>query len=278
MDDDELLRKLGTLSARQDDDRDRDRDAAQWERLLRGELSASEVAELERLAERDEEAAMMLSLHRPLEASVREGIVSDLAAHVTSDRAPAPAPTRAPAPARSEPTRLSAWRARAYTVGAGVALAAGVALLVTRGGTPAALPLYTLDVSGAATSRGPSPEPAAGTLAAACVLHANPRSTFELVARTDVPGTTGAGPIAAHAFVVRAGATTPWSGALEISPSGSVRILDSAALLQGASELRVVVGRKEQLAGDEALAKARGTARSGPGWQVLGCAVVPAAD
>ena len=271
MDDDELLRKLGTLSAHQDQDQGCDPTAAQWKRLLRGELSVSEVADLESLAERDAEAAMMLSLHRPLDASVREGIVSDLASHLANERVPA-AP---PAPEPAEPTRVGAWRARAYTVGAGLALAAGVALLVTRGGTPAALPLYTLDVSGAATSRGPAPPPGAGTPAGACVLHANPRGTFELVARTDV---TGAGPIAAHAFVVREGATTPWSGALELSPSGSVRILDSGALLQGASELRVVVGRKEQLADEVALARARGTARFGPGWQVLGCAVVPAAD
>ena len=264
MDDDELLRKLGAVSA--DRDRDRDPTAAQWERLLRGELSPSEVAELERLAEHDEEAAAMLALHRPLDASEREGIVADLASHLGS-------PSASPLPSSpvTEPRRIP-WRARAFTVGAGLARAAGVALLVTRGSAPAALPLYTVEVTGAATSRGSAPAVATEAPGSACIIHASPRSSFELVARSDA---TNAGSVSAQAFVVRGGAFTPWSGALAISPSGSVRILESGALLEGASELRVVVGREEQLAGDAALARARSTATSGPGWQRLTCAVVP---
>jgi hypothetical protein len=279
MDDDKLLRTLGTLAG----EAERDPSASVWERLLRGELAASEVAELEQLAARDEEAASMLSLYRPLDATVREHIASELAAHlaepgvaITAASATAASTSTTPSTvARPRPARLQPWRARVYAASAaGLALAAGVALFVTHGAEPASLPLYALDVSGAATSRGPSAS-APDTSSGACTLHSSARGTFELVARTEA---TEAGAVTARAFLVRGGETTPWPGALEVSSAGSVRILDSAERLRGATELRVVVGRKELLAPDEALAKARGAARSGRGWQALGCAITPSTD
>ena len=259
-DDDKLLRTLGALGAEEE----RDGQASKWERLLRGELSPEEVRELERLAEKDPDTAMLLSAHRPLGEDARARIVSDLEEHVA---APAKPEAR-----KAEVLTHERWRPRAYAFAGTLALAAGIALLVTRRGGPELLPPYALDVSGASLSRGPAdPSRPAG----ACVLHASARGSFELLARTEQPG---AGAIAAHAFLVHDGAAVPWTGALEISASGSVRIADSAQRLVGASELRVTVGRRDELAPEKALEKARAGASAGPGWQVLSCAITPAAD
>lgn len=259
-DDDKLLRTLGALDAEQE----RDGQASQWERLLRGELSPEEVRQLERLAENDPDTAMLLSAHRPLGEDARARIVSHLEQHLAT-----PAKPQAQ---KADVLTRERWRPRAYAFAGALALAAGIALLVTHRGGPELLPPYVLDVSGASLSRGPA-DPARS--AGACMLHASARGSFELLARTEHPG---AGEIAAHAFLVHDGAAVPWTGALEVSASGSVRIADSTQRLVGASELRVAVGRRDELAPDKALEKARAGPSAGPGWQVLSCAVTPAAD
>jgi hypothetical protein len=89
--------------------------------------------------------------------------------------------------------------------------------------------------------------------------------SFELVAQGEKPP----GPIVARAFLVRGDALLPWPGDLELSPQGSVRIVDSATKLIGATELRLVVARSP----GDAEARARGSETSGRGWRVLRCAI-----
>lgn len=268
MDDDKLLRTLGGVASEEE----RDPARTKLERLNAGDLPADEVAELERQAETDEETAMLLSAYRPLDAGARERIAADLAAHVPHGAA---ANVHSISRAAQRPAK-GQWRARAYAGAATLALAAGIAFVITRAPASAALPPYALEVTEAASLRGPSSangaavpaDPAARTRG--CNLRASARGSFEVLARTDQPG---AGDITAAAFVVHGGSVDPWTGALEVSPAGSVRIADSAGLLRGASELRLVVGRKAQLAPADARAKAVGAAAAGPGWQVLRCAV-----
>lgn len=168
--------------------------------------------------------------------------------------------------------RPARWRAQVGVLASGLALAAGVALFMSRSGTDA-VPLYALDTSGAASVRGPS-TPSSGATATTCVLRASSLGSFEVIARPHDPVD---GAIGAHAFLLRGGVVESFTTPLEISPQGSVRASGENQRLVGASELRVVVGRPSELGPDDALSKARGTATSGRGWQMLRC-TIEAAD
>ncbi len=261
-DDDKLLRRLGAVAA--DVDEANGPLSSKWERLLRGELSADEVTELERAAETDEETAMLLSAYRPLDAGVREHIAADLVAHRAAPRG------IARVEATASVTAPSRWGARAAAITATLALAAGVAFYVTRAPAPEPLAVYALDVSGSSTSRGPAATEHQPLKPGGCVIDASTRGSFELLARTEGPS---AGNVAAYAFLIRAeDEPQHWPGALEVSASGSVRILESVELLRDARELRIVITRAH-VSAEDAREKARRAPTSGPGWQVLGCAI-----
>jgi hypothetical protein len=242
--DDALLRTLGAVAA----EHERAGHASPWEALARGELSPEEAARLERLATEDPEAARLLDAHRPLGEGARARITAELAAKL--------APRRA-------------WAPRAFVAASALAMAAALVLMVTRGPSSHALPEYALDVSGTSALRGPAGE-AERAPGAPCVLVADARASFEVVAR---PGEAEPGAVVARAFVVRRGEPVPWPRELEVSPKGSVRMLEPASALVGATELAIVIGRPEHLGPAEAVTKARGDAGSGPGWQVLRCAI-----
>jgi hypothetical protein len=241
MADDELLRSLGKVAA----DREATERRSPWERLTNGQATAEEIAELERLASEDPAAATRLAAHRPLDELRRERIVAELTSRLTRRRR----------------------RAVLLATAGGLAVAAGAILAVGRIGGPEAIPDYGVEGTAISTVRGATDAGSRST--STCVLDASETGSFELVAR---PETAAPGTIAARAFLVRGGTTSPWPGALEVA-NGSVHILDSAKLLVGASELRVVVGRPSAVDGEAALAKARAGAASGTGWQRLTCAV-----
>lgn len=260
MDDDKLLRSLGAAAAAQQ----REGEGSTWERVVASKLSTEELAELERLADTQPETRELLAASRPLDADARGRIANALGDALANRPAPSTS-TASTAPRPSSVLRPARWRSRVGLVAGGLALAAGVALFVGRSGE-GALPPYFLDSSGIASSRagaGMAPP-------ASCVLQAGPRGSFELIAR---PNDAVTEPIAARAFLVRGNDVAPFPSDLEISPKGSVRLFDESRKLTGATELRVVVGRRGELSPTDALVKARTTSPSGRGWQVLRCAV-----
>jgi len=203
---------------------------------------ASELAELERLAKEDPAMQELLEAARPLDDLAQARIVNELSAHVSRPK--------------------KAARSRVAIAAGALALAAGVALFV-RGAGGEGMPLYALEASGAASSRAP-------TAPASCALRAGPTGSFEVVAR---PNDALEGSIGAQAFVVRGGAVEAFTGEVEISAKGSVRITGENRSLSAASELRVVVGRAAQVTPVGALAKARASSSSGRGWQRLRCTI-----
>lgn len=257
MDEDQLLRALGATAAEQNLEGQRSR----WEAHLRGELSAEEAAESEREALLDPEVAVLLAAHRPLDAAVRERIASALASRLAASQG------RPVGRVLEGPTR---WRRRTAGAVTALALAAATALAVSKGTSIESLPSYALEVSGEQETRSGSraSEPRD---AATCTLRAGDDGSFELLAR---PADRVGGAIAVQAFLVKGGEVTPWPGHLEVSPNGSVRVLDSSLALAGASELRLVIGRAGLVTATDAPAKAKGVANGGRGWQVLRCTVV----
>jgi hypothetical protein len=195
-------------------------------------------------------------VHRPLDAAAQARIVSELAANV------------GPAERGAKVLRPR-WGPRAYVAAGSLAMAAAVLLLVTQRRSGEALPGYALDVSGESTMRGPA-SAAERPAGERCVLRADTRGSFELLAR---PDEAAAGDVLARAYLVRGGSAEPWKDDLDVSPKGSVRIVEPASSLLGASELRIVIGRPEHLGASDALAKARGEETAGSGWQVLRCAI-----
>ncbi len=286
MDEDQLLRKLGAAAAEADGPAVggaiQGVDDGVWDRLVAGELTAEEVADLERRAQTDEKVAMLLSAFHPIDAASRDRMASDIAAHVTAAAEPTSKekPHAAPVSLAERRERRAAqpapWRSRVYAGMTALALAAGIGLFLSRSGSSAPLPLYGIDVNEAASMRGPSTDPSAQPGAArGCALRASRRGSFEVLARADK---TGTGEVTAAAFLVRGEGLEPWTGALEVSATGSVRIADASERLVGGSELRIVVGRTEQLAPADAREKARRGEAAGAGWQVLRCTITPSAD
>jgi hypothetical protein len=237
MDDDKLLASIGALAARQGE-------RSTWERVVTREASAEDLAELERLAAADPEARALLEASRPLDDLAQERIARALTARLSPARRP--------------------MRSRIGMAAAGLALAAGVALFFGLSDRETGLPLYALDSSGAATSRAPA------AAAVACVVRADTRGSFELLAR---PNDAVVGPIAAKAFIVRGAEVQPFEGDLELAAKGSVRLTGENRALTGASELRIVVGRPDLIGPTDARAKAGAPSASGRGWQVLRCSI-----
>jgi len=288
----DLLRMLGKLAAEEA----RDPELARWEALAHGRLGADEVAELEALAAEDLDSKKLLEAYRPIDEGSRARIAAHVVANVrASGRSAVPEALPSAPPelllaargrdeGRDEPresAREAPRGARIYrftAVAGSVALAACIALVAMRslprgpglpgGPSGTGLPGYDVDVSGESDTRGPAaapPDPSRGP----CVLRASEQGSFELVAR---PAGSTAGAVDARAFLLRGGSLVPWVGALDVSPSGSVRILDASTRLVGASELRIVVGRREAMTPEAALEIARaGSAEAS--FRVLRCAI-----
>lgn len=244
MSDDKLLRMLGSIAAEQR----REGEASPHERWSRGELSTAEIAALERSTASNDDERDLLEVARPLDTAARERIVRTLA-----DRL---APTRRP----------WQWQRRVTVAVSGLALAAALALFVRQTGS-GELPAYVLESSGASSSRD-GPASTAGR--ATCALRANTGGSFELLAR---PSDAVEHEVAAHAFLVRGGDVEPWKGQLRTSPKGTVQLLDETRTLDGASELRVVIGRADRLTLEHARSLARAPDSAPGAVRVLRCAI-----
>ncbi|MBS2020178.1 MAG: hypothetical protein JST00_45385 [Deltaproteobacteria bacterium] len=243
--DDDLLRALGRVAA------DQARATAPYERMTTGAATKEELDELARLEESgDEETKGLVAAARPLDDAARARIADTLAAKM--------APRRRAA---------LAW-GRIGAAGGAIALAAAVALLVTRPTATAPLPRYSVDSTSVSTMRMPSDPGATND----CTLQSSEWGAFEVVIRPDAELRGG---VSASMFVWEGSTTKPWAGDFEVAPTGSIRIRGTKKSLLGATSLVIVVGRPAAFA-DRALAKAR-SAPSGEGWQAITCAVVPAA-
>lgn len=208
-------------------------DDAALEAVARGEVGSEAVAELERRAAEEPEVAAMLASSRPLGADVEERIAARVG--LRSGRA-AVKPAAAARPGGPVVRSL----ARRVAVFAGpLALAAAVLVWVMAGrnGEPghALLPDYAVSATSDQTMRGPAADP---TPAAGLRLHAGD-APFEIVLR---PATRAGTRVVAYAFAIGEGEPNPIEAKVEIAPEGSIRIRGRARALQGAREVRVVVG------------------------------------
>jgi hypothetical protein len=281
--DDDLLQALGELA------RERERDAMGrpdlWTRLANGDLSAGELGDLEARAASDPPLALSLRAYRPLSDEARERIVDALGASLSKPGSPpadsAPPAGSAPPGASSPPpvskvvsldARRRLVRTASPVVAAVVALAALWAIVVRPPAEPAFEPLPAYEIvarGGLKDTRGTEDS------APAKPLRLSPQSTLDLTLR---PATKVEGQLAAHAFVVQNGDVRPISAAIEIAPTGALRLRGVAGeMLSGArgpAELRVVVGRAEAIgAADGPRQKAAAPEGRGRGWQTLRYAI-----
>ena len=222
MKDEELLTGLAT-AAKKDDERVR-LDDERWERLAAGTISAEERRELEALAATDEEAREALEALAPLGATVEASVL----ARIAKERS---------AGAGAKVIRFP--RSAITAVVAAVAIAAGVALYVTRSAAPGALPEYAMLIDGAQKDvRGDAP------LAPASALRIGPDSHVAMSLR---PSVDVAGEVRARALVVIGGHAAPWSVPLRVSASGAVLLEGTTRDLfgdaTGERDVAVVVGR-----------------------------------
>ncbi len=243
---DEETRALAAL--RDHVKRERADDAA-LEAIASGDDAGEAAADLARRAkEGDAEAVALLEASRPLGDDVVAKIAVNVAPNASAPK------TIAPKASPPKPATVSFLR-RAATYAGPLALAAGIAFLVTRGpsGGGPELPAYALAATGEQAMRG---DP---TLASSTRIHAGaPTSKFEIVARPEVAATSR---VAAWAFVIGANTEvepTPLDAQIDVAPEGGVRIRGTGRALEGAREIRVIIAPAETITKfDEALARAK---------------------
>jgi len=146
----------------------------------------------------------------------------------------------------------SSWRRRLVLAAGPVALAAAMVVYVTSQSGPRApeLPRYTVT---AQVMRG-----AAEASPRLRIERDAPRATrFELLLR---PATAPDGKVVAYAFTLGGPASepTPLEARIELAPEGAVKLTGNLSALDGASEIRIVVGAPAAVGKfDDAAARAR---------------------
>lgn len=207
-----------------------------WDALAEGTASDDDVRALEALAVADPELADAPSAFAPLSEGERARFADAILATLASDAAraaEAPPPSSRRAAVIPLPVAHPPRAGRLLYAVAALAVAAGVGLVVLRGGSPGpALPAYAMEVSGDQGVRG---EP--GT---ALALGPGARVLLSLRPEGAIPGD-----LTARAYVVQGGVALPLDGAAEVSDEGAVRVAARlpAGLALGAAELVVLVGR-----------------------------------
>lgn len=204
-------------------------DDAALEAIARGESGVPAVADLEARAVEDEAVRAMVAASRPLGDAVEERIARRLHMKDPSDQTAA----------RPQRGRVVAFMRRAGVVVGPLALAAAVLLYVIAGRNPdkshALLPDYTFVAYGEKEMRGTDDSPPGAPLR----LRGAPDAAFEIVVR---PATQTAGHVVAYVFAIGEGEPNAVQATVEVAPEGSVRIRGRARSLEGARELRVVLG------------------------------------
>lgn len=153
----------------------------------------------------------------------------------------------ADAKANADAGRVAAFVRRAVVVAVAVTVGAAVIVYLGRGGTSrTSLPEYAVVASGEKEMRG-----AGETLE----LRDGEGATFEILAR---PGTDAGAHVVAYVFAIGEGEPNPVEAKVEVALGGAVRIRGRARALDGAREVRVVLGSTSDFARfEDALARAR---------------------
>jgi hypothetical protein len=166
------------------------------------------------------------------------------------DASEAPRAIEERAKADAKGGRVIAFVRRAAVVAAPLAVAAAVIVYVGRGGTSrSSLPEYAVVASGEKEMRG------ADEAQARLELRGGEGATFEILAR---PSTDAGAHVVAYVFAIGEGEPNPVEAKVEVAFGGSVRIRGRARALEGAREVRVVLGSTSDFARfEDALAHAR---------------------
>jgi hypothetical protein len=260
MNKDRLLSELGDL-ARQEEEAEKARLDERWDRLAAGTLTAEEEAELKALAESSPEIREAYEAFRPLGADFQARMVSAIHAEWATP-APQPVPPDPrPLPFRRAVRRIEVW------LGAAVAVAASLFLLVHGPALPP-LPAYSVDpLSGDKASRGGESVPPGG------LPVFSPGSMLELKVRPQPPSRIQ-GPLEARAFRVPVGGAgvdwVPEPGfAVENGADGTVRLRgtlgETTQLPPGMWKICVVVSRPGKAPDERELPAALGSEHAG--WQ-----------
>jgi hypothetical protein len=237
-----------------------------FERVASGEAERGENADRERAAAVDPQLAAPPERTRPLDAAAADPIarsVSASKAEPVVEVAPgktAEVVALRPATPERPATTASAWRRRLVLAAGPLALAAAMIVYVGGQSGPSApdLPAYTL------TAVGPQAKPGAAesTDPAASTRLRLPRGVgrdarFELLLR---PATAPQGKVVAYAFTFggTSSEASPLEAKVEIAPEGSVKLSGSSRAVEGATEIRVVLGAPTAIGKfDDAAARAR---------------------
>ena len=221
-----------------------------WDALARGEATPEQVAELTRLAEEDATAREALALFQPVGDEAKEryaaAIVAELGGAASAELGGSNlggsnlGGSNLGAPQRRDPApkrRVLRWIAPAS---AALALAAGIALFVSRQPPEPSLPGYAIALTGGvATSR--SLPAAEGAVLA-------PGARFTVVLS---PATAAAGAVAARVFLVQGDLVEVVEADAKVSPDGAVRLLATLSAEShaepGTAEIVAVVARPEAL-------------------------------
>lgn len=214
------------------------------EAVARGDQSSPLVADLEHRAASDRSIAILVEASRPLGSEVVDKIAARIGPSlpsVTSTSVSAGAvagktPSNVgPIAESSDPRggRLIAFVRRRAAYFVPVVVAAALFVLFARDEASSRLPEYALSVSGEKTLRGEGPT------MTRLLLRGGMESRFEIVAR---PATKVRAGVVAYAFAIGEVEPSPIDARIEISKDGAVRISGVARTLDGAREVRVVVG------------------------------------
>ncbi len=214
--DDEILARIGKHV------RDEQKDDARFERVARGEASAEEIAELER----DPDLAARLEASRPFD----EVAVARIAAKVSPNKTKRPEPAKA----HAKKNQVSVAR-RIATIAGPLALAAAIFLYFSNGqrGGPE-LPGYEISATSEQAMRGSSGPDTR--------IHVGSRdSKFEIVAR---PATATPEKVVAYGFIVLSDGSKveALEAKIDVSAEGAVKVTGQARALDGAREVRIVIG------------------------------------
>ncbi len=234
---DELLARLGRhVQGEQKDD-------ARFERVARGEASPEEIADLEREAAADPELAIRLEGSRPFDGAAIDRIAARMDS-LPSTRA------KKSAPAANVVALRPSWTRRVMLGAGPLALAAAMILYVVAGPRLSGggdLPGYTVSASGEQAMRGPADK------TSSLHLSGGKDGRFELVLR---PATKPDVKVVAYAFVMGTEASA-LDAKIEVAAEGAVRITGATKMLDGAREIRVVLGAPSAIGRfDDALARA----------------------
>jgi hypothetical protein len=229
MKEDEILARVGKHV------RDEQKDDARFERIARGDASPDEVADLEKAAEADPELAARLEASRPFDEVAIARIATNASKKAAAPEAKtATSAAKTAAPAAKVTAKPSPLFRRVATIAAPLALAAALVLYFSNGQRGPELPGYEISATSEQAMRGPAgPD-------TRIHVGTSREARFEIVAR---PATASPAKVVAYAFVILEGSKAePLDAKIDVSPDGAIKVTGQARALDGAREVRIVIG------------------------------------